>query len=390
MGAAAEAARGIAARAGELATLEVRTKNASDFVSDVDVETETLIRARLSSAFPAAHIMGEELSPGAAPSAGLVFAVDPLDGTTNFLHGYPEYAVSICAAVNGELAAAVVHNAAIGEVFTARRGAGAFRDGKRISVSNTTDPTRALIGTGFPFRAVAVLNEYLQRVPRGSARDRRHSPRRRRLARSVRCGLRTLRRLLGAPALPLGFRGGRAARARSRRHCFRCRGRRDLAAQIIRARRQSGHAPLARRHGRRRPRGTSLQTGNARLMKLVECVPNFSEGRRPDVVQAIVDAMKAVDGVVMLDVSSDASHNRTVVTLVVPAERAVDAAFAGMKEAARAHRSHQTPGRAPAHGRDRRRALHPARRRHDGRLRGPRAHARRTRWARARDSHFPL
>jgi myo-inositol-1(or 4)-monophosphatase len=160
-GAAAEAARGIGARAGELATLEVRTKNASDFVSDVDVEAETLIRERLTAAFPAAHIMGEELSPGAAPSAGLVFAVDPLDGTTNFLHGYPEYAVSICAAVNGELAAAVVHNAATGELFTARRGAGAFRDGARIAVSSTSDPTRALIGTGFPFRAVAVLNAYL-------------------------------------------------------------------------------------------------------------------------------------------------------------------------------------------------------------------------------------
>ncbi len=68
-------------------------------------------------------------------------------------------------------------------------------------------------------------------------------------------------------------------------------------------------------------------------MKLVECVPNFSEGRRPEVVQAIVNAIKAVDGVLMLDVSSDASHNRTVVTFVVPAEHAVDAAFAGMREA---------------------------------------------------------
>ena len=69
-------------------------------------------------------------------------------------------------------------------------------------------------------------------------------------------------------------------------------------------------------------------------MKLVECVPNFSEGRRPEVVQAIVAAIKAVSGVAMLDVSSDASHNRTVVTFVAPADRAVDAAFAGMKEAA--------------------------------------------------------
>ncbi len=174
--AAADAARGIAVRAGELATLEVRTKNASDFVSDVDVAAETLIRERLTAAFPAAYIMGEELSPGAAPSAGLVFAVDPLDGTTNFLHGYPEYAVSICAAVNGELAAAVVHNAATGEIFTARRGAGAFRDGARIAVSATTDPTRALIGTGFPFRAVAVLEEFLHEfraVARATAGIRR-------------------------------------------------------------------------------------------------------------------------------------------------------------------------------------------------------------------------
>jgi glutamate formiminotransferase/formiminotetrahydrofolate cyclodeaminase len=68
-------------------------------------------------------------------------------------------------------------------------------------------------------------------------------------------------------------------------------------------------------------------------MKLVECVPNFSEGRRPEVVSAIRDAMAAVDGVTILDVSSDASHNRTVVTMVVPVEHAVDAAFAGIKAA---------------------------------------------------------
>ena len=68
-------------------------------------------------------------------------------------------------------------------------------------------------------------------------------------------------------------------------------------------------------------------------MKLVECVPNFSEGRRPDVVQAVRDAIAAVDGVAVLDVSSDPSHNRTVVTFVAPADRAVDAAFAGIREA---------------------------------------------------------
>src|SRR6476660_8206696 len=71
-------------------------------------------------------------------------------------------------------------------------------------------------------------------------------------------------------------------------------------------------------------------------MKIVECVPNFSEGRRPEIVSAIRDAIAAVDGVAVLDVSSDQSHNRTVVTLVVPVENAVDAAFAGIK-AARQH-----------------------------------------------------
>jgi glutamate formiminotransferase / formiminotetrahydrofolate cyclodeaminase len=69
-------------------------------------------------------------------------------------------------------------------------------------------------------------------------------------------------------------------------------------------------------------------------MKLIECVPNFSEGRRPEIVTAIRDAIAAVDGVTVLDSSSDASHNRSVITFVVPMERAVDAAFAGIKEAA--------------------------------------------------------
>ena len=68
-------------------------------------------------------------------------------------------------------------------------------------------------------------------------------------------------------------------------------------------------------------------------MKLVECVPNFSEGRRPHVVQAIHDAIRAVDGVIVLDVSSDESHNRTVITFVAPPERALEAAFAGIREA---------------------------------------------------------
>src|SRR5262249_13888867 len=122
--AAADAVRLIRARSADRAHLDVRLKSASDFVSDVDLEAEEAIRDLLASDFPDAHIMGEELAPGAAPPGGLTFVVDPLDGTTNFLHGYPEYAVSIAAAVDGVLTAGVVHNAATDEVFSACRGVG--------------------------------------------------------------------------------------------------------------------------------------------------------------------------------------------------------------------------------------------------------------------------
>lgn len=91
-----------------------------------------------------------------------------------------------------------------------------------------------------------------------------------------------------------------------------------------RAPQQVTASPLARR---------PVSLARTGLMKLVECVPNFSEGRRPDVVAAIRDAIAAVEGVLLLDVSSDASHNRTVVTFAAPLERAVDAAFAGVREA---------------------------------------------------------
>jgi myo-inositol-1(or 4)-monophosphatase len=101
---------------------------------------------------------------------------DPLDGTANFLHGYPEYAVSIAVARDGELCAGVVINVARGEEFTAVRDGGAFRDGERIKVSSGREPGRALIGTGFPFKNIELLPRYLEQfslVMRGTAGIRR-------------------------------------------------------------------------------------------------------------------------------------------------------------------------------------------------------------------------
>jgi myo-inositol-1(or 4)-monophosphatase len=97
---------------------------------------------------------------------GLVFVADPLDGTTNFLHGIPWYAVSIAAMVDDELQAGVVLNAANGELFTATAGGGARLNGQPIGVSSITDPTRAVIGTGFPFKGDEHVDEYLRMLPR--------------------------------------------------------------------------------------------------------------------------------------------------------------------------------------------------------------------------------
>lgn len=159
---ASRAAALIASRAGERSELEWRVKAHADFVSDVDTSAERAIRETLAELVPGATVMGEELSPETAPGEGAHFIVDPLDGTTNFLHGYPEYAVSIALVLDGVLSAGVIQNAATGECFTATLGGGARRDGAPITVSPNTDPARALIGTGFPFRSFAHVKRYLR------------------------------------------------------------------------------------------------------------------------------------------------------------------------------------------------------------------------------------
>ncbi|HJP60417.1 MAG TPA: inositol monophosphatase family protein [Gemmatimonadaceae bacterium] len=152
------------------------TKGRSDFVSEVDKASERAIGEVIGRRLPAATILGEELSPEVIPSSGIVVIADPLDGTTNFLHGYPEYSVSIAIASNGELCAGVVLNVARGEEFAASKGGGAFMDGKRVHVSNLREPGRALIGTGFPFKSLDKLPEYIGQfslVMRGTAGIRR-------------------------------------------------------------------------------------------------------------------------------------------------------------------------------------------------------------------------
>ena len=148
-----------------LRALQWETKGRADFVSEVDRVAERVIAATVLARHADAKLLGEELTPSTSIAHGLVFVVDPLDGTTNFLHGVPWYAVSVAALVDGALTAGAVLNVANGELFTATAGGGARLNGQPIEVSSITEPERALVGTGFPFTGGTVVDEYLRTLP---------------------------------------------------------------------------------------------------------------------------------------------------------------------------------------------------------------------------------
>lgn len=174
----------VATRAAERAAAFIRTaerpdpafwdrKARSDFVTEVDRRAERIIAETLLEAVPDSVVLGEELSPEQSGSA-LRWIVDPLDGTTNFLHGYPAYSVSIAAAVGDEPVAAVVNDVSRGVTYTAvagegaGTGAGAWCNGAPLRVSSLTEPAKALLGTGFPFKRPASerIEQYLRQFAR--------------------------------------------------------------------------------------------------------------------------------------------------------------------------------------------------------------------------------
>ena len=140
-------------------------KGSRDFVTEVDRAAERIITDLLVAAEPGSRVVGEELQPDIVTD-GLVWIVDPLDGTTNFLHDFPSYAVSIAGAVDGVLEVAAVANVPAGVIYTARRGGGAWEGVRRLSVSTIGDPAFALIGTGFPFKAMDRIDQYLEEFRR--------------------------------------------------------------------------------------------------------------------------------------------------------------------------------------------------------------------------------
>lgn len=143
--------------------LDWRSKGPADFVSEVDLAAEAAILAVMTREIPRATVLAEEGAASVARdvvSKGIAIVVDPLDGTTNFLHGYPEYAVSIAVLFDGEPVAGVVHDVPGAEVFTATAGGGCQLNGTPVQVSTIREPSRALIGTGFPFKSVDDITPY--------------------------------------------------------------------------------------------------------------------------------------------------------------------------------------------------------------------------------------
>lgn len=137
-------------------------KGTSDFVTQVDRNCEQIIAESLLRDCPGTTVVGEELSPEATNiGEGIVWVVDPLDGTTNYLHDYPAYAVSIGVIADGSLIAGAVVDVLRDHVYGGVLGGGAWCDGSRLQVSSTGSPALGLIGTGFPFKSLYMLDEYL-------------------------------------------------------------------------------------------------------------------------------------------------------------------------------------------------------------------------------------
>jgi len=161
---AARAAGAIINRAAlDLDLLKISSKGPNDFVSEVDQAAEQAIIDILLQAYPGHGILAEESGRAhGAKNSEFVWIIDPLDGTTNFLHGFPVYAVSIALAHRGQVQQGVVYDPTRNDLFYASRGRGAFLNDRRLRVSKRTRMDEALIGTGFPFRKGDNFKRYVK------------------------------------------------------------------------------------------------------------------------------------------------------------------------------------------------------------------------------------
>jgi myo-inositol-1(or 4)-monophosphatase len=161
---AARAAGAIINRAAlDVEAVRISQKQVNDFVTEVDLASENTIIETLLTAYPHHGILAEESGKTHGnPDADHVWIIDPLDGTTNFIHGFPVYCVSIALAVNGKVEQAVVYDPSRNDLFTATKGRGAYMNDRRLRTSKRTQMHECLISTGFPFRPGDNFNQYLR------------------------------------------------------------------------------------------------------------------------------------------------------------------------------------------------------------------------------------
>jgi myo-inositol-1(or 4)-monophosphatase len=160
---AARKAGSIINRAALAGGLNVRSKRAKDYVTQVDQAAEEAIIDVVRKAYPEHGFLAEE-SGASAADAEYVWIIDPIDGTTNFIHGFPQYCTSIGIRHRGALAHAVVYDPVANELFTASKGRGAFLNDRRIRVTPLTKLGEALVGTGFPFKELDRLDLYMRQL----------------------------------------------------------------------------------------------------------------------------------------------------------------------------------------------------------------------------------
>ena len=144
----------------DLDGLAVTAKRKNDFVTEVDRAAEREVIETIRKAYPDHAFLAEE--SGASGRSEYTWIIDPLDGTTNFIHGFPQYAISIALMQRGVVTQALVYDPNRDELYTASKGRGAFLNDRRIRVSKRTRIEESLIGTGFPYRQLDHLDEYLQ------------------------------------------------------------------------------------------------------------------------------------------------------------------------------------------------------------------------------------
>ncbi len=162
--AARKAARSLLKDFGEVENLQVSSKSAGDFVSRADIKAEQIIREDLTEGRPNYGWMGEESEPVPGKDPTRRWIVDPLDGTTNFLHGMPHWAISIALEHKDEIVAAVIFDPVKDEMFTAEKGAGAWMNDRRMRVSDRRNMIEMVFATGIPFANNPALPQHLKQL----------------------------------------------------------------------------------------------------------------------------------------------------------------------------------------------------------------------------------